>query len=777
MKHRKQGLGCKRIHSVVRAAVRTWALLLTVLILCLCAAISGAQSVPNVVMSQVTTLAKLPNGGALAGSNPAGSTMAVDAAGNLYAGTTYGNTIVEFAAGSTTATSLGTFSNPGPVAIDAGGNMYIGQAYSAQVIKIPLVSGSFAAISTPGSNTPTCTGNDTTECTLPFSAPVSGLVSMAFDSAGDLFFTSTNSGTNPNTVFECNAACVATGTPVPAVLYAEPSGGVTEGSDTATWQLGGIAVDPWGDVFLTDSLLDNKDTNGFSYQSTVKELTYCGGSYASTPVTLYTLTDDSGSTKDNDDQITGVVTDSNGVVYFASLYDGIYALPNNNGTVTTTTINLVSNQGAKVLATDGHDNFYVVTNSGGDAAMHVGVGMLAVPPSSQGGNSSATNVTTILNDEGCSSPPVVNFSAGSGSPAEFTAATTGSCNTVNSTGASYSTTVTFTPAYGGTRTATLTATEASGPGSSGTATVTGFATGALAPPAFSPTPGTYHAVQSVTLSDSSAGASIYYTTDGSMPTTSSTLYAGPITVSSTETINAIAASSATGVTNSSVSAAAYTITLPAATPTFSPAGGSYSAAQTVTISDATSGATIYYTTDGTTPTTSSNAYSAPITVSKSGIVQAIAVANALPTSSVAAATYLINSATNGTSLTILTNQISMLGTFQGGGALPSGSPAGNGFAVDASGNLITGNSYGHKILEFAPGATSATVLASFSATIQAELLSIPQGTSTSPTPITEPSRKSPFQVEPTPQSPNPAAVRPLVRGQIRSNATCRPRCR
>ena len=161
----------------------------------------------------------------------------------------------------------------------------------------------------------------------------------------------------------------------------------------------------------------------------------------------------------------------------------------------------------------------------------------------------------------------------------------------------------------------------------------------VATPTFSPAAGTYTSAQSVTISDATANSTIYYTTNGTAPTTSSSIYSTPITVSANETLNAIAA--ATGFSNSAVATAAYTITTQAATPTFSVASGSYTSAQTVTISDSTAGATIYYTTNGTTPTTSSTVYSGAITVSASETLNAIAVATGFSTSAVGTATYTI----------------------------------------------------------------------------------------------------------------------------------------
>jgi hypothetical protein len=164
-------------------------------------------------------------------------------------------------------------------------------------------------------------------------------------------------------------------------------------------------------------------------------------------------------------------------------------------------------------------------------------------------------------------------------------------------------------------------------------------------PVFSPAAGTYSAAQKVTITDKSFGVSIYYTTDGATPTTSSTKYTAAITVSTTTTINAIAAG--TRFATSEMATATYTIGTEAAvaTPTFSPAAGSYSSAQQVTISDSTSGAAIFFTTNGTTPTASSTRYTGAITVSATTTIKAIATATDMSNSAVASATYTIGTET------------------------------------------------------------------------------------------------------------------------------------
>jgi sugar lactone lactonase YvrE len=80
----------------------------------------------------------------------------------------------------------------------------------------------------------------------------------------------------------------------------------------------------------------------------------------------------------------------------------------------------------------------------------------------------------------------------------------------------------------------------------------------------------------------------------------------------------------------------------AMTPAFSPGSGTYSSSQSVAISDATPGATIYYTTDRSTPTPSSPVYSTPVTVSATTTINALAIAPGYANSPVASATYTFN---------------------------------------------------------------------------------------------------------------------------------------
>ena len=99
-----------------------------------------------------------------------------------------------------------------------------------------------------------------------------------------------------------------------------------------------------------------------------------------------------------------------------------------------------------------------------------------------------------------------------------------------------------------------------------------------ATPTFSPVGGTYSAAQSVSISDTSAGTQIYYTTNGSTPTIASTLYTGPISVSTTTTIKAIAAGA--GWSNSEVASATYTIQIPLPGISSTASGGNWSATGT-----------------------------------------------------------------------------------------------------------------------------------------------------------------------------------------------------
>src|SRR5438105_809232 len=95
---------------------------------------------------------------------------------------------------------------------------------------------------------------------------------------------------------------------------------------------------------------------------------------------------------------------------------------------------------------------------------------------------------------------------------------------------------------------------------------------------------------------------------------------------------------ASGMTNSVVASATYIIIQQqqVATPTFSPGGGTYTGSVTVSISEATSGATIYYTTDGSTPAV----YTRSEERREGTTLQPMAAASGMTNSVVASATYI-----------------------------------------------------------------------------------------------------------------------------------------
>jgi hypothetical protein len=158
-------------------------------------------------------------------------------------------------------------------------------------------------------------------------------------------------------------------------------------------------------------------------------------------------------------------------------------------------------------------------------------------------------------------------------------------------------------------------------------------------PVITPSSESFNPSVQVSISDSTSGATIFYTTDGSTPTTASAVYTSPFTITATTTVNAIAGG--TGFLQSSVATAAYTLSTQTSQPTFTPAPGTYTAIQSVSMSTTTPNATIYYTTDGSTPTTSSSKYTAPITVGATETLSAIAVASGLSNSPVTSGIYTI----------------------------------------------------------------------------------------------------------------------------------------
>ena len=180
---------------------------------------------------------------------------------------------------------------------------------------------------------------------------------------------------------------------------------------------------------------------------------------------------------------------------------------------------------------------------------------------------------------------------------------------------------------------------------SNTYTQASSATPAILPPA-----GTYTTPQTVSISTATAGATICYTVDGSTPTangagtcTHGSTYTGGFSQSIPATVKAIA--SLAGLLDSAAASNAYALQPTVATPAIAPASGAYTTPQTITITDATGGASIFYTTTGATPTCSSTLYTAPFSqaIGAGGVtVKAIGCLSGSTNSAVASNSYTLS---------------------------------------------------------------------------------------------------------------------------------------
>ncbi len=159
----------------------------------------------------------------------------------------------------------------------------------------------------------------------------------------------------------------------------------------------------------------------------------------------------------------------------------------------------------------------------------------------------------------------------------------------------------------------------------------------VAIPTFAPPEGTYAPGQVVTISCATPGASIMYSTDGQAPTTN---YTSSLVLNESTVVKAIGTKS--GTTSSDIATASYVVQNPAAVPSVDPASGNYTDSVQVTMSTVEANGAIYYTLDGSTPTTASAKYASPLTLTSTTTVSAISVAPSKTPSQIAKRTYTIS---------------------------------------------------------------------------------------------------------------------------------------
>lgn len=451
----------------------------------------------------------------------------------------------------------------------------------------------------------------------------------------------------------------------------------------------GVAVDRNGNVYVSDfgNLYSYKggSISGNVYKETLSDGLYTQSAIGSDWLTPY-----------------GIAVDGNGNIYVAdnNNYENsdsrvVKETLQSNGTYTQAAM-VTSISDPTGVAVDGSGNLYVVDSNSTNVYKFDVTNQTAVSfEDTTKGNTSidSPKTITIFNSGNAAfsfsalSYPTANFPEVAGVATDCTSSTSLAAN------GSCTLSINFTPtdSLGSSTSALVSGNVSFTTNLSATAqniAVSGIeAATSTADPVFSVPSGTYSTMQTVSITDTTDGAAIYYTTDGTTPTTSSNVYTDALIIGYSQTIKAFALLGGNGT--SKVVTAVYRIN-PTDTPTFTPVAGSYGSAQTVTISDTTPGAVIYYTLNGSKPdcyeskimkasrstiasplmnySSNCHVYSAPIIVSSSETIRAIAMADGYNPSDIASAAYVIDPSLNTSTAEFTVDTSTSAATVQPGGS-------------------------------------------------------------------------------------------------------------
>jgi hypothetical protein len=312
------------------------------------------------------------------------------------------------------------------------------------------------------------------------------------------------------------------------------------------------------------------------------------------------------------------------------------------------------------------EQIYACSSTNTWTGLYSGGGPLTYPHPLVGGTTFTLSTATAGTGSGTVTCSPTGSGISSGTPFSCAIAPAGGSTIASVTGC------------GGTGTTTYTGTVTAN------CTVTATFQGTVVAPTLSPVAGSYGPTQNVTISTSTGGATIRYTTDGSTPTTThGTVYSTPVSVATSLTIKAIAYE--TGWNDSSISSAAYVINGAVNAPVFGPIADTYAAGLPVVMLTTTAGATIRYTTSGTAPTCSTGTvYTAGVSIGSTTTLKAIACETGYSDSSVTSGVYTIS----GTPSILFTATLSSNSNSSGIVVTPSRKQLGNvGTGCDGSHNI------------------------------------------------------------------------------------------